>query len=880
MNDKTIKQQKPIEDHASKNRAGSSSNQYVSESQRLTESVNDQYKFVEFANGKNERTELSASQWPIGYKLLDRYIVRDILGQGGMGTVYLVELLSSKGDFFAVKTLLHSALDNPKKRRLFLRELRTWIDLPLHPNLAACRFCRTIDDRLAIFSEFVPGGSLRRWIQTSRISSMEQILDIAIQIAWALQAAHDRNVIHQDIKPSNVLMTNDGIAKVTDFGLARACFEGGVRKSSSTSTSFSKYVSTGGMTLAYCSPEQAMFNKLTFTTDIWSWGVSILEMLLEKVTWRYGYVAAAVIEGLKNQPVTPRGFPIPQRFIDVLDRCFQENPDDRWKNMEDAADNLMEIYNESSGTIYPRQKPVVTDDTGSMSVPYERMMKGTGVTWDDPQKWLEKGYREANKSLDVLRALPARGGSGKAQILTDLEIYEDAALEFRRLVNAGREDLREDFVSLLINKASVHRSIEDYPGAVALFDEATGILDQLLQNNPSSNNANKLASVYISKGNCLHSQHQYNEAVILFDQAIAIRETLTGQSSDPNTQDNLATVYICKANTLFVMGELKRALIYYDKTIMIREKIMEENYSAVNADELAKAYMNKGTLLRNLGDFNEAMVLFDKALAVREKLADKHGLMHYAFNLAQVYINKANLKYMMGYPAEAITHYDLSIAIVEGLVHDNGRWELADQLVKIYVNKANAIKELQKIDDSLTLYDKSIAIRKRLIFQEGRTDLLNELANVLFNKGILVYECNDLVSAGDLFNEAFQIKERLVFEENRQELMKDLARIHVYQAHITRDRQQLENALILYEKAASIIEELIRFDDRTELKPDIAEIQAFLAHTYQLSGDSENAVLYANKAIDVLNKALTENGRKDLLNALTLAQRCLGSTTV
>ena len=129
---------------------------------------------------------------------------------------YLMKNIND-GNLFAVKvTILQGT-----KKLMFLDELEVWIGLPSHPNIAACRFFRTFDDNLLIFSEYVDGGSLLDWIRGEKITSVEQILDIAIQFAWGLYVSHEHRVIHQDVKPANVLITKDGIVKICDFGLAK-----------------------------------------------------------------------------------------------------------------------------------------------------------------------------------------------------------------------------------------------------------------------------------------------------------------------------------------------------------------------------------------------------------------------------------------------------------------------------------------------------------------------------------------------------------------------------------------------------------------------------------------------------------------------------------
>ena len=115
--------------------------------------------------------------WESGRLLLGDFEVQRVLGQGGMGKVYLVRSRTT-GMEFAVKRAL---IRDDTNRQNFLSELQTWIDLPEHPHIAACRFFRTIGDEIVIFSEYVGGGTLADWIRGRRLTTLEQILDVAIQ---------------------------------------------------------------------------------------------------------------------------------------------------------------------------------------------------------------------------------------------------------------------------------------------------------------------------------------------------------------------------------------------------------------------------------------------------------------------------------------------------------------------------------------------------------------------------------------------------------------------------------------------------------------------------------------------------------------------------
>ena len=163
---------------------------------------------------------LAEDDWKAGQTILDDFIAQRKLGEGGMGAVHLVRSRST-GKAFAVKRL---KANGDIDRRNFLTELQTWIDLPEHPHLVACLFFRTVGDETLIFSEYVADGSLKSWIDDERLyaagtaAALERILDVAIQVAAGLHCVHELGLVHQDVKPGNIMMGADGTAKVTDFG--------------------------------------------------------------------------------------------------------------------------------------------------------------------------------------------------------------------------------------------------------------------------------------------------------------------------------------------------------------------------------------------------------------------------------------------------------------------------------------------------------------------------------------------------------------------------------------------------------------------------------------------------------------------------------------
>jgi len=302
--------------------------------------------------------------WEGGDVILDQYEVREQVGKGGFGIVYKVYDRGFDVEL-AVKCPKAERFESEKGKQNFIREATNWVQLGLHPHVVTCHYVRMIGGIPRIFAEYVAGKSLDKWISGRKLYegghevALERILDIAIQMASGLDYAHQRGLVHQDIKPANVMMTPDGVAKVTDFGLAKA----------RVLATISKKVTVMGRTLAYCSPEQGLNEKVTRKTDIWSWGLSVLEMFMGEMTWFMGAVAPMVLDGYlqRSSRVTDSSIlpPMPPALADLLRHCFQQTPTDRPQNMADVADRLLAIFQEEMDYNYHhfRRPPEAVSDS-------------------------------------------------------------------------------------------------------------------------------------------------------------------------------------------------------------------------------------------------------------------------------------------------------------------------------------------------------------------------------------------------------------------------------------------------------------------------------------------------------------------------------------
>jgi len=310
--------------------------------------------------------------WLHGDIIQNLYEVQESYTGGGMGVVYKVYHRNWHMPL-AVKSPKEGLFESQVQKDNFIRECETWINLGLHPNIVSCYYVREIDGIPRVFCEFIEGGSLKDWITDKRLyeGSQEEVLarmlDIAIQFAWGLQYAHEANLVHQDVKPANVMLRKDGTPLVTDFGLAKAKGISGQTVQPGNQQSLA--VTTGGFTPAYCSPEQFSEQPVTRKTDIWSWAVSILEMFTGEVIWQGGQLAGGSLDVVIREGTQHPEIPvITPELGTLLQKCLQYKAEDRPTGMQEISEELQRIYQSVTGKAYFRKYPQAAEiDAGSLN---------------------------------------------------------------------------------------------------------------------------------------------------------------------------------------------------------------------------------------------------------------------------------------------------------------------------------------------------------------------------------------------------------------------------------------------------------------------------------------------------------------------------------
>jgi serine/threonine protein kinase len=281
--------------------------------------------------------------FPRGTKI-GRYEIQSELGSGGMGVVYLAvdTRLNRK---IALKLLPADLTDNKDRLHRFEQEARAASALN-HPNILTIHEIGTDDGTHFIATEFVEGETLRALIMMDAPMRPAQALDLAIQVAAALSAAHAAGIVHRDIKPENVMLRDDGYVKVLDFGLAKLVEtekKGDAADPNAPTQRF--YLTNPGVvmgTAKYMSPEQASGKPVDARTDIWSLGVILYEMLTGKHPFD-GEVQTQVIARIlerEPEPLAARAPGSPPELQRIVSRMLAKDRAERYGDSKDVLRDL------------------------------------------------------------------------------------------------------------------------------------------------------------------------------------------------------------------------------------------------------------------------------------------------------------------------------------------------------------------------------------------------------------------------------------------------------------------------------------------------------------------------------------------------------------
>lgn len=288
----------------------------------------------------------------------------------------------------AIKFLPPEIARDNKAREQFMLEAQAAAALN-HPNIATIHQIDEVDDDVFFVMEYIAGKNLREIVGAHRDAPMpiDQITNIAAQIAAGLQAAHQKEIIHRDIKSANIMLTEDHRIKIMDFGLATKAGQ----------ENFADTKSTVG-TPAYMSPEQIREGAVDHRTDIWGLGVIMYEMLTGQLPFQEAYEGALLYSIVNDEPPPVSGFrsDVPEGLLKIVEKTLAKNPGNRYQQIDELLDDLNILRQEcgSSPAVYARIVEVKDPLAGAERVPSTAVLPFSDMSPQKDQEYFCDGITE------------------------------------------------------------------------------------------------------------------------------------------------------------------------------------------------------------------------------------------------------------------------------------------------------------------------------------------------------------------------------------------------------------------------------------------------------------------------------------------------------
>jgi serine/threonine protein kinase len=730
------------------------------------------------------------------------YLIQERIGRGGMGSVYRAQRQDAYRQQVALK-VIRPGLDGEEILRRFRTERQVLAELQ-HPCIARLLDGGATDDGRPYFvMEYIDGEPLDHYCERQQLSTPGR-LRLLQAVCAAVQHAHERQVIHRDLKPGNVLVTAEGLPRVTDFGLAKrlASNPGG-----SSSTPSGAILGTP----SYMAPEQAAGKgkQIGAAADVYALGAILYELLTGRPPFRAETPLDTLLLVLSEEPVPPgRLHPKLARDLETIClKCLNKEPQKRYPSAAALADELGRFLRGEPIQARPvspaerfwrwcRRNPVVAGLTASAAI---FLLAGTGIsTYFGIQA--NRRAEEAQTNFSAAQRNLTQAVQQRDRADHNLRLARDAVdktvnkiTENPRLKEADFHPLRRDLLGYLVpfyeefvkqqendaalraerglawfSLAALRQEMGDREGARADYDQIAAIFGQLATEFPTEPEYRKqLARSRNNRAVLLHDGGKTNEAATAYRDALQIRAQLAADfPAVPPYRRELARSHINLGNLQYELGKLGEAEAAYRAARQILVQLATDFPTVAEyRQDLATSHNGLGVLLLSLDKGDQAETELRDALRIQAQLAtDFPAVPEYRQDLAQGYNNLGVLLRKLGKPDAAEAAYRDALKIQARLADDFLTVpEYRKDLAQGYNNLGVLLRKLGKRDAAEAAYRDALKIQTRLTDEfpsvpEYRRDLAtsyNNLGNLLDDLG----KCREAEGA---FRDAQKIQTQLV----------------------------------------------------------------------------------------------------------------------
>jgi eukaryotic-like serine/threonine-protein kinase len=770
--------------------------------------------------GSGRRRALDDAPPIAGYQILSE------LGRGGMGVVYHARQ-ASLGREVALKIILAGAHAGQSERARFRVEAETAARLK-HPNIVPIYEIGEQGQLPYLALEFVEGGSLAQAMAVRPLAPI-QAAGMVETLARAIDHVHQHGVVHRDLKPANVLLTADGVPKITDFGLAKWL------------DAPSDHATQSGTVLgtpSYMAPEQAQGHSglIGPATDVYALGAILYEMVTGRPPFHAATSQETVQQLLTEEPLPPSRLQprVPRDLEIICLKCLQKEPTRRYAGAGALADDLRRFLD---------QKPIHARPTPA---------------WERALKWARRRPAIAGLAGISIAASLALAVTGLAYNARLQRERDTARANFQMALDAVDRFYNQVSENTLLNTPRME------PLRRQLLETAQEFYERFVRERANDPEARvQLGRTYQRLGQLTRQTKSKTEAIEFMKQAIAIQEPLVRAHPDNSEyQSDLAISHANLGGLLGETGRMDEAAQQFRKTIPLWEALVRRNPSlGVYRQRLGHTWFSLGEVCRFSAKSDEARQAHGRARSVLEALVqDEPKVADHGKELALLINAQAALAFSAGAYAEAGKAFGDALALREVLAREfPDRHVLQHDLAASHANLAIVARINNDWARAETSNKSALDIFQRLArehpdisdYRDGQAGPYQEL-------GLIYFQKKDLKHAEQSLREAVAI--RAAVAHDRPEVTRyqsGLARTYIDLGELCIETGQPGEAETSLSQACEIMERLVHE------YPDVIDYQADLGCAYAAKGKAAarsakplNVVDFSGKAINLLDTAL------------------------